>query len=140
MKLPMENLCCRLVALTLVFAVFSALSAQASVVMGPQFYVKIEVTNLGVETLTRPDGSTYIQNFVEFKVLEFIQGSSSRIKIGDVIKHELAKSSVSLLKIGDELIAGVEIGSSMGAFGPVEFVIWSPIKRENGTDLLPFFS
>lgn len=140
MKLPMENLCCRLVVFTLVFAAFYALSAQASVVMGPQFYVKIEVTNLGVETLTRPDGSTYNQNFVEFKILEFTQGASSRIKVGDVIKHKLAKRSARLLKIGDKLLAGVEIGSSMSPTGPVEFVLWSPIKRENGTDLLPFFN
>lgn len=136
----MKQMQCKIVII-LFLVLLGALSlANASVVMGPQFFIKIEITNLGIETITRPDGSAYTRNFVEFKILEFTQGSSSRLKVGDIIKQEISKKSAGLVKIGDKLIAGVEIGSSMGPAGPVEFVLYSPIKRENGTDLLPFFN
>lgn len=136
----MRNLFCKFALMACLVTLLSLNVVQASVAMGPQFHVKIEVTNLGVETLTRPDGSTYTENFIEFKVIEFTEGSSSRLKVGDVIKQQISKRTAGLIKVGDKFIAGVEIGSTMSPTGPVEFVVWSPIKREDGSDFLPMLN
>ncbi len=136
----MNNLLSKLALFVFLATLLSLTAAQASVMMGPQFYVKIEVTNLGVDTITRADGSVYTQDFVEFKILGFTEGSSSRVKVGDVIKHKISKSTVRLIKAGDKFIAGVEIGSTMSPTGPVEFVVWSPINREDGSAFLPMLN
>ena len=112
----------------------------ASVVMGPQFFVKVEVLTMGMETMTRTDGSTYTRNVISFKILDFVEGSSTKVHVGKVYKTKAGKKCSSILKPGDNLIVGGEVGSTMGPLGPVAFMRWSPIKNEKGTLLLEDFS
>ncbi len=114
--------------------------APASVVLGPTFFVKVEVLDLGVETISRPDGSSYSQNFIEFKIVDCVSGSLHKMAIGDTFRTKLFRSNMGLFKKGDHLVVGVEIGSSMGRSGPVEFVLWSPIQNTSGKKILESFN
>lgn len=129
-----------LIGFGILLMVLVASWAPASVVMGPSFFVKVEVLDLGSETISRPDGSSYSQNFIEYKILECISGNMHGMNKGDIFKSRLFRSNLRLFKQGDHLIVGVEIGSSMGESGPVKFIHWSPIQDDSGKKMLESFN
>jgi hypothetical protein len=116
-----------------------SLSAKASVVMGPQFFITAKVTDVGTRSIVNASGKAVIEHFVEFVVTGFESGSSSKIRPGDIHAVKISARHSSLFKKDDQLIIGVEFSSANTPTGPVELRLFGPVKDKDGKTILEFF-
>lgn len=107
---------------------------ESSSLTGPVCFVKAKVVNIGSEKRKLDSGKNYESPCIDLEILE-VSGE----RLCPVSKSQVYRAidnHPGIFKVGDMIVAGIEIGSSLGPAGPVNFLQWSKVIYENGSSIV----